>query len=174
MGVIESVVGLVEKSDEHRNQLQMPPLDGHAADYLGAIATEAMADGGIALSEEATRSAVDDVSAVLRRSRQIEDPAGARRVLSTLCAHHVLERQEYPAVAFRFEHQQFQEFYAAIGVAKKLTVLSARGDEGRREFAKTYLNEPGWAEPLRMIADDLRLRSGAGEEDGTTAISEGK
>jgi hypothetical protein len=172
IGVLEAVTRLVEQSDQHRNYLQQPPLAGRARDYLGELATRMTAQGTVRILEERARPAVAAVGNLLKDAGQIgaePDPGG---VLGTLCAHHVLERQDYPEVAFRFEHQQFQEFYAAVGIAKKLFDLPLGAERHKSvEFTKSYVNEPAWTEPLRLLADDIRGRSGAA--DGARAIQAG-
>jgi hypothetical protein len=63
-------------------------------------------------------------------------------------------------VAFRFQHQQFQEFYAAQFLTNALTELVRHGDEvADRAFAGAYINKPMWEQSLRMIAEDIRLRT---------------
>src|SRR5436190_24175136 len=72
-------------------------------------------------------------------------------MLSSPCAHHILERFEYPAVSFRVEHQQFQEFYSAQFLRRRRSrLVSVEADAD--EFTKIYINEPAWDEPLRMVA----------------------
>jgi len=171
IGVLGAVTRLVERSDEHRNYLQQPTLAGRAGDYLGELATRMTAQGGVSISEEQARPAVTLVGAALRNSGQIAMLPNPSSVLGTLCAHHVLERQDYPEVAFRFEHQQFQEFYAAVGIGKHLFEVLPEDDEKRREFTKLYVNEPAWAEPLRLLADDIRGRSGG--TNGTRTVEAG-
>ena len=148
IGVLEAVTRLVEQSDQHRNHLQQPPLAGRARDYLGELATRMTVQGTVSISEEKARPAVAAVGNLLKDAGQIgaePDPGG---VLGTLCAHHVLERQDYPEVTFRFEHQQFQEFYAAVGIGKKLFDLPPGAEQHKSlDFTKSYVNEPAWAEP---------------------------
>jgi hypothetical protein len=73
-------------------------------------------------------------------------------------------------------------FGSSISNSRNSTPLSAPGkrllealpegqDDKRREFARLYVNEPSWAEPLRLIADDIRGRSGGA--DGAGAVQEG-
>ena len=172
IGVLAAVIRLVEQSDEHRNPLQQPPLAGRSGDYLGELATKMTAQGGVSISDEGARPAVTAVGTALRDSGQISTVPEPGSVLGTLCAHHVLERQDYPEVAFRFEHQQFQEFYAAVGIGKHLfEVLAEADEEKRREFTRLYVNEPAWAEPLRLLADNIRGRSGG--TSGTRAVEAG-
>ncbi len=172
IGVLTVVIRLVERSDEHRNRLQEPPLAGRARDYLGELATRMTAQGTVIISEEKARQAVSDVGTSLKHSGQIANVPDPSGVLGALCAQHVLERQDYPEVVFRFEHQQFQEFYAAVTIGKHLfEVLPEADEEKRREFTRLYVNEPAWAEPLRLLADDVRGRSGG--TNGTRAIEAG-
>lgn len=160
IGVLEAVTRLVEQSDQHRNCLQQPPLAGRAKDYLGELATRMTAQNAISIIEEKARSAVASVGDLLRAAGQIATTPDPGAVLANLCAHHILERQDYPEAAFRFEHQQFQEFYAAAGIAKQLfALLDAADQEKNLEFTKSFVNEPAWAEPLRLLADDIRGNS---------------
>jgi hypothetical protein len=72
-----------------------------------------------------------------------------------------LERVEYPAVAFRFQHQQFQECLAASDVAGQLYDLVRSGDwETNRLYVRDYINRPVWEEPFRMVAEEIGMRSG--------------
>jgi len=172
IGVLAAVIRLVEQSGEHRNQLQQPTLAGRARDYLRELAIRMTAQGRASIPEERARPVVSDVGTALKDSGQIATVPDPSSVLGTLCAHHILERQEYPEVALRFEHQQFQEFYAAVGIDKHLfEVLPEADDEKRREFTELYVNEPAWAEPLRLLGDDIRGRSGG--TNGTCAVEAG-
>ena len=160
MGVLDAVTRLAEQSEEHRNHLRLPPLACLASDYLGEIARRMTAQGGVSISEENARSAVTFVGMALKDTGQIATLPEPVSTLGMLCAHHVLERQDYPVSAFRFEHQQFQEFYAAVDISKQLfEVLQKTDEEKKREFTRLYVNEPAWAEPLRLIADDIGGRS---------------
>ena len=52
--------------------------------------------------------------------------------------------------------------HLSIGVGKRLFELLSGGDPRKRlEFTKSCVNEPAWAEPLRLSADDIGGRSGA-------------
>ncbi len=155
-GVLVSVMRLVEQADEHRDHLERPPLMGHSRDYLVELAFQMTTEGEVAIVEAAARSIVNLVSAKLRADGQIATVPEPAVILGTLCAHHVLERLEYPSVAFRFEHQQFQEFYATSVPKRQLWELVARDDaDGNRRFAREYVNKPVWEEPLRMIAEEI-------------------
>jgi len=156
IGVLNAVTRLLEQSHEHRNHLQQEPLVGRARNYMQEIALRVTARGGATISDEDARSTANFVAARLREAGQLATLPEPAAVLNTLCAHHVLERLDYPSIAFRFEHQQFQEFYAALEIRRQLLDIVAKKDEREtRVFAKNYVNEPSWTEVLRMIADDI-------------------
>jgi hypothetical protein len=93
------------------------------------------------------------------------DSVGAPAVLSALTAHHVLERVDYPQKSFQFEHQQLQEYYAALDVRLRLLDMREGDHDESSSFTADYLNAPAWAEPLRMIAQTLAEESGNIEID---------
>jgi hypothetical protein len=112
IGVLGTVMKLIEDSDEHRPHLQVAPLFGGARHYLKELAAQMTARGEVEIAEEDARSIIQSVTDALRAKNQIADTPPAA-VLHALCAHHALEQIDYPSVSFRFQHQQFQEFYAA-------------------------------------------------------------
>ena len=112
MGVLGAVVQLIEASDEHRDHLERTPLAGNSGEYLIELARCATAEGEVSLIDAKARAAVHSVSNRLQSESQIASLPEPADILSTLCAHHLLERVNYPWVAFKFQHQQFQEFYA--------------------------------------------------------------
>ena len=152
--VLAEVVSLQEQRDEHRNSLQAAPIFGQQTDYLKALAAEMTCRGAVALPEADARAVVAAVAGELVDRGQI-DRAGPAEVLASLTAHHLLERVEYPETVFQFEHQQFQEHYAALDVGARLLNLGDGDREGINRFRTDYVNIPTWGEPLRMIAETL-------------------
>ena len=153
MGVLDTVIRLLEQAPEHSNELKVAPLLGNQADYLVALGMVMTAEGAVALPEAAARAIAWAVGQDLAHRGQLGVVPEPAAVLATLTAHHALERTEYPAVAFRFEHQQFQEHYAVLGIQARLSELTAANDDTGRRFTADYVNDPAWAEPLRMIAE---------------------
>ncbi len=155
MGVITQVIAIQEQRDEHKNALQMAPLFGRQTDYLEALATKMTRSGAVSQLEADARALVGTVAHELMNAGQVER-AGAPAILAALSAHHVLERVEYPEITFRFDHQQYQEYYAARYV--RTCLLSLVHDENPEEddrFADRYVNSPSWSESLCMIAASL-------------------
>lgn len=172
IGVLAEVLRLQEQRDEHRNSLQAAPIFGRQTDYLKALATEMSRRGTVALPEADARAVAAAVARELADCGQIE-PVGAPATLASLTAHHVLERVDYPQTAFQFEHQQLQEYYAALDVRARL--LDLRDDDhATSRFTTDYVNDPAWAEPLRMIAGTFAEQTGDGGTDKRNTRAGGK
>jgi hypothetical protein len=166
IGVLGAVMRLIEASEEHRPQLQAAPLSNHAQHYLTELAAQMTDRGEVEIADETARSIVQSVSAALRTNGQIATVPDSGTILHRLCAHHVLEQIDYPSVEFRFQHQQFREFYAARFLVNVLARLFRNGNATTdRTFAASYINKPMWEEPIRMLAEEIRLRV---KENGTT------
>jgi hypothetical protein len=171
--VLAQVLRLQEQRDEHRNALQAAPISGRQTDYLKALATEMTRRGAVALPEADARPLAAAIARDLADCGQIER-VGAPAVLATLTAHHVLERVDYPQTAFQFEHQQLQEYYAALDVRARLLDLRDDDRDAIGRFTADYVNDPAWAEPLRMIAETFAEQTGYGESDKRNTRAGGK
>jgi NACHT conflict system protein len=173
IGVLAQVLRLQEEREEHRNALQAGPIFGRQMAYLKALATEMTRRGAVALFDADARVAAAAVARELADHGQTE-PVGAPAILATLTAHHVLERVDYPQTTFQFEHQQLQEYYAALDVRTRLLDLPNDDRDAVGRFTADYVNDPAWAEPLRMIAEALAEQTCDGETDKRHTRAGGK
>ncbi len=173
IGVLAQVRRLQEQRYEHGNALQAAPIFGRQTDYLKALATEMTRRGAVALPEADARAIVAAVARVLANSGQI-DPVGGPMVLAALTAHHVLELVDYPQTRFRFEHQQLQEYFAALDIRARLLDLRDDDHDLTGRFTADYVDDPAWAEPLRMIAETFAEQSGDGGVDKRSTRVGGK
>lgn len=174
IGMLDAVMRLLEQSDEHRSYLQIAPLKGHAQRYLSELAIQLTMRGATTIAEEEARTIANTVSVRSKDAGHIATLPEPVSILNTLCAHHALERLDYPSDAFRFEHQQFQEFYSALLLKHQLWELTKEDNQDRnRGFAKQYVNEPAWEEPLRMVAEEVGVRSAEAPGD-SDAVRAGK
>ena len=156
LGLLRAVIQLIEESDEHAGPLQSAPLRGLAGPYLLALALDLTSRGDTVIVTPDARAVCNRVSEALRDAGQTAAVPESAEILNALTGHHVLERNEYPTTSFRFEHQQFQEYYAALMVKDELSQIVASGDRAKfNYFARHYVNDPVWSEPLHMIASDL-------------------
>lgn len=131
-----------------------------------------IARGDNVVLEEDARSILKSVSVGLREKGQIESIPEPVHILNALVDHHVIERLDYSPVTFRFEHQQFQEFYAAKMLEQRLLELANRNSSEHRKFAKQYADIPTWEEPLRMVAEEIGTLNR--EQIDSAALSVGK
>lgn len=155
-GVLAAIVRMSEQAEHHRGALETLPLLGRAGEYLRALAMALTARGAVLIDDAEARTICAAVSEQLRVAGQIATPPEPSLILATLVSHHILERVEYPRLSFRFEHQQFQEYYAAAALRDTLLSIVERDDATERDaFARQYLNVPAWEEALDMLADDL-------------------
>lgn len=173
IGILAQVLRLQEHRDEHKNALQTTPIFGEHTAYLKALATEMTRRGAVALPEADARSIVAAVARELAHRGQIE-MVGAPAVLATLTAHHVFERVDYPHTAFQFEHHQLLEYYAALDVRTHLLDLRGDDNDATGRFTADYVNDPAWAEPLRMIAETFAEQTYDGEIDRIDTRAGGK
>ena len=171
--ILAEVLRLQEHRDEHRNALQTTPIFGWQTDYLKALAMEMTRRGAVALPEVDARTVVAATARELANSGQIEQ-TGAQAVLGTLTAHHVLVRVDYPQAAYQFEHQQLQEYFAALDVRARLLDRRDDDNDALERYIVDYVNDPAWAEPLRMIAETLAEQTGHDETDKKNQRTGGK
>jgi hypothetical protein len=172
MGVLGAAFQLAEQGEEHHGYLGSAPLHGRGRDYLAALALKMTSTGAVAMNETDARSVVHSLSTALNAAGQISTVPQPAAILGTLTAHHLLERVDYPVVAFRFEHQQFQEYLAAAELGKRLTELVRTGDPNlTHEFALTYIDLPAWEEPLRMIAEEIGSQDGEARNEAETVAA---
>lgn len=157
IAVMQAVIRLQERSPQHEAHLQSAPLGGMSAAFLEALAIAMIRCGTVSLSDPEARAVVNEVSGSLAAAGQLISRPDPVELLTALSAHHLLERLDYPAIAYRFDHQLFQEYYASRGLVRRYEEL-ARTDfdpDDRTEFVKDYVNEPAWTEPLQMLAETV-------------------
>ncbi|MFZ2098065.1 MAG: hypothetical protein WAV05_15640, partial [Anaerolineales bacterium] len=96
IGVLDEVMHLLEKSDEHRSYLLAAPLMGQARYYLTELAIQLTKRGDTTITEEEARTIANTASVRLRDAGHIATLPEPASILNTICAHHVLERLDYP------------------------------------------------------------------------------
>ena len=141
IGLISAITKLAEQAEEHAHHLQGPPLRGHANSYLKALASHATERGSVLIVETEARAICNAVSESLHSAAQISAPSDPSEILNALTSHHLLNRVSDPILGYRFAHQQFQEFYAALSLQTELSDLVAHPTPERAEaFIAQYLN----------------------------------
>jgi hypothetical protein len=161
MGVLGGVMDAIEQSPEHQTALRQAPLRGRAGDYLRALSMEMTGRGETSIVEANARGVVSSVSERLLAAKQIAEVPHPGDILDELSKRHVLVRAKDGEISFRFQHQQFQEFFAARGLRAHLNDLVREKDPHEdRNFLVSYVNEPRWGESLRLLAEDIGASGG--------------
>jgi hypothetical protein len=156
MGVLGAVIDAREHSAEHRTSLQQTPLRGHAPEYLRALSMEMTERGATNIAEADALAVVNTVGAGLHAAGKIASAPDPVEILEALSKRHVLLQSHGDEISFRFQHQQFQEFYAAGGLKALLVdLISGKHPEDDRIFLASYVNAPRWGESLRMLAEGI-------------------
>ncbi len=162
LGVLAAVMDAIEQSTEHRVSLQQAPLWGHSVDYLRALSMAMTARGQIELGAPDARDVINSVSAALRTAGHITSVPQPDEILNELSKRHVLVPTHGREISFRFQHQQYQEFFACGALKMRLLEpVQGKGPNKDRAFQKSYVNEPRWEESLLMLAEDI---GGRGKE----------
>lgn len=165
IALIRAITELAERSEEHSHSLQSPPLRGHADAYLRALASQMTEQGGVLIVEPEARRICNAASQILRSAGQISSLPEPSDILNTLTSHHLLSRVDDPIVGYRFAHQQFQEFYAALSLGEGLADVAAQNSPERiRGFVGRYINNPEWQEPLYMVAEEVEGAASASSQ----------
>jgi len=167
LDILRAVVLRIEASEEHNARLQTPPLHGHAESFLSALAFSMTQMAQINIPGADARECVSTEAEALQKAGQLAARPEPPSVLTALTAHHVLERLEL-GDAYRFQHQQFQEFYAALEMVRILKELvSDRQPDSVKDFQAHYVDQPKWGESLEMVAEAVGASSpvfGAGAD----------
>ena len=96
------------------------------------------------------------ISNDLKASGQISVVPEPADVLMELCSHSLLERSGGVTTSFRFQHQQYQELFAALALMQLLAEALHEADESRfHNLSISYLNLPHWEEAITLIADAI-------------------
>jgi hypothetical protein len=171
MGVLGAVMDAIEQSPEHKVALGQPPLRGHAREYLRAFSMEMTVRGETSIADADAVKLIGSVSDRLNAARQIAGTPDPGEILDELSKRHVLVRAEDGS--FRFQHQQFQEFFAAGALRAHLDdLVRAKEAIEDQKFLVSYVNEPRWGESFRLLAEDIGASVGdkGGIEVGTKLV----
>ena len=164
-GLLRAFVKVHEARPEHHGRLREELFGYHGA-YLKELAVVLVADGSTALPEAAARRAVAKVSRMLREDGQIAAEPQPQIVLDVLAAHHLLllyGADEAPSC--RFQHHQFQEWYASLHV--EALVLRAALDQDPEALAQlraAVIDIPRWEQALLFAAERLSRTDERGAE----------
>lgn len=153
----ESTIALLVKQHEdipeRAEQLRQSMLGQHRR-YLADLAVAMMQARTTALDDTAARQSLRATNEKLLAEGLVQTPPEPASVLETLVATHVLVHGEGDTYAF--QHQQFQEWYAASHVEARMRDLPKdAGLESR--FARELLNDRLWEEAVLFACERLAM-----------------
>jgi hypothetical protein len=145
---------------------------GFHGDMLAAIAVEATKSGSVIVPDNRARAAIKLTEDQLIVKGQLSDAPQPTAILEALISHHILVRSGMTSGSVSFQHQQFQEFYAAAEV-EALMRASADGDlHGRGLLRKEVLNEYAWEESILFACERTSRTDEAGAKAVAAAVRE--
>lgn len=151
----------------HWQGLRESSCRGHHRLYLERLAAEMCERGTSSLAPDDALAATAAVGGLLVARGLVPEAPPALDVLETLVRHHLLVGES----TFRFQHQEFQQLFAADEVCSKAMSLMRSGEmEGWNRWVPTLLNGLVWEETLMLVMDRLRSEEGPVWEQVATAL----
>ncbi|MEX2166523.1 MAG: hypothetical protein WD852_05815 [Methyloceanibacter sp.] len=153
--------------------LQRDTLGQHTPMLVG-LAVEANRAANTVISDSSANRTVSSIITRLSEDGQIQIGAAPqpRHIINCLVGAHLLVRAAGPDGAISFQHQLFQEWYAAAEV-EKVMLQSAAGDvEARKRLREDTLNWPSWEESILFACDRLSRANETGARAVAGAIED--
>lgn len=150
-GTISLLVKQHEDIPERAEQLRQSMLGQHRR-YLGDLAVAMMQARTTALDDTAARQSLRATNSKLLAEGLVQNAPEPASVLETLVSTHVLVHGEGDTYAF--QHQQFQEWYAAGYVEEQMRKLP-KGAGLESGFAQELLNDRLWEEAILFACERL-------------------
>ena len=160
-----------ESAPDKHERLQRDTLGLHTI-FLTRLAVEANRSANTAISDSNANRTVSTVMRQLSEDGQIGAATHPRAVIDGLVNVHLLVRSAGANGAVSFQHQLFQEWYAA-GEVESLMVRTSAGDaDARKQLREEVLNWPNWEELILFACDRLSRTSEEGANAVAVAIDE--
>lgn len=165
-GILNSIIYQTEQKASAA--LADKPCEGFHRRYLAHIAFAMTHAGTTAFAREALLAAVAEGGELLQRERHMQFAPTSSAVVESLVKHHLLVFSPSHGGAYRFAHQQFQEWFAAESLHRGVVSLAKEEHSGRVfEFQRDVLNHVRWLQPLTFLLERL---GGDGDEECRLAV----
>lgn len=161
-GILKGFIEQVEAHPEHSVALRTAPCAGFYRPYLECVAGAMTQAGSTTLSSGELLAAVAACSQAMRNEGCLGSVPSSHEVVDCLVKHHLLVLS--PSLgAYRFLHQQFQEWFAAESLYQRASELE-KADSANEAFAfqRDILNHVRWHQPLTFLME--RLSEGGDEQ----------
>jgi hypothetical protein len=124
------------------------------------------------ISDSNANRAISRIVMRLSEDGQIGAAPQPRDIVDSLVAAHLLVRATGTDGAVSFQHQLFQEWYAAAEVEKLMLQAAAGDGEARKRLREEILNWPSWEESILFACDRLSRADEAGVQAVAAAIDD--
>jgi len=153
-GILNCLIGRLEQSAAAA--LAAKPCEGFHRRYLEGIAFEMTQAGIVVLQGDAMLNVIANTAKGLQRDGHLTSTSSSTAILQGLVKHHLLVLSPSLGGRYRFNHQQFQEWFAAESM-KELVVNIGKDARPERifEFQRDVLNHPRWFQPLAFTVERL-------------------
>jgi hypothetical protein len=171
--VLRMFVQQHETAPARMEALERDTLGQHTR-LLAGLAVEANRDANTVISNSNANWTVSSVLLRLSDEGQIQIGGAPqpRSIVDRLVAAHLLVRAAGTDGAVSFQHQLFQEWYAAAEV-ENLMLQAAAGDaEARRRLRQEVLNWSSWEESILFACDRLSRADEAGVQAVAAAVND--
>lgn len=149
----ETLLNLCVHANDDKEAI-VETLKGRHHDYMFALAVEMFKAGTTELNNDAACKIVFSVSQNLRNDGLLNSPPDPQHILETLAKYHLLINLNN-GKSWKFQHQQFQEWYASCWI-ESLIISASRGEaDSLKELRNAVLNIPLWEEALFFAIERL-------------------
>jgi hypothetical protein len=159
-----------EQGPEKAAILQKDLLGFHG-DMLIGLAIEANRVANTLISDTAAHRVITDIGSQLSTHGQLSGPPQPVTVIDVLVSGHLLIRAS-SGTGVSFQHQQFQEWYASLEVARVIRQTAQGNAQARTKLRTDILNWPTWEESVLFACERLSRENAAGGQAVAAAIHE--
>lgn len=159
--ILEAMVSQVERKGQAA--LTEKPCEGLHRYYLAHIAYVMTRNGKTVLSQAEFLNAVAETAKTLQSAGHISSAPASLSVIESLARHHLVVFSPSVGGAYRFVHQQFQEWFASLWLYEQVIPLARELPSNRKiTFQRNVLNHFRWFTSLAFLLE--RLGSGNEQE----------
>jgi hypothetical protein len=157
--ILGEFIDHLEQAEGRMAALVQGPCSGHHRLYLAHLASAMTSTRDVFMAEDVMLEEIARCGRQLRAEGHLSDLPTSPAVLDALVRHHILVLAPGPVRSYGFQHQQFQEWFAAQWLVRRVAALPATGDrEGIGWLQQNILDQPVWTEPLSFAMEVLRTR----------------
>ncbi len=162
--VLRRFIEAHERQSQHTEQLKVV-MHGLQGAFLSDLAVTATRAANTSITDTNARRSISQTDEFLVAEGQLTIKPQPSDVLDALVSHHLLVRTGEP-VRYRFQHQQFQEWYASRDVERAM-LESVVDANALQKLKADILNSTPWEEPIlfaveRMARGDEQHRKACG------------